>query len=242
MHLATRVLIVVGCLLLIPVTAVLTAAAKQRLSDGSDFVFSGGPLVSGELHTGPEPDWSFTNDIVTIELQLEDPPRSRTIWVGEHDGKLYVFSAYMRGAVGRLWKNWPRQAERDGRAVLAHRRQALRAPAPTHRVGSDPRRHHRLDCRQVHVQHQPGTRASGRHLAVRGGAARSIPPTPMNAGGRPSTLKTLAGTARLGTYAPSGSSPRNAPQPCSVGCRPARGVPCASNVHAAGHALRELTP
>ena len=109
--------IVVGCLLLIPVTAVLTATAKQRLSDGSDFVFSGGPLVSGELHTGPEPDWSFTNDIVTIELQLEDPPRSRTIWVGEHDGKLYV-SAYMRSAIGRLWKNWPRQAGRDGRAVL----------------------------------------------------------------------------------------------------------------------------
>ena len=76
-------LIVVGCLLLIPVTAVLTAAAKQRLSDGSDFVFSGGPLVSGELHTGPEPDWSFTNDIVTIERQLEDPSRSHTIWVGE---------------------------------------------------------------------------------------------------------------------------------------------------------------
>ena len=64
----------VGCLLLIPVTAVLTAAAKQRLSDGSDFVFSGGPLVSGELHTGPEPDWSFTNDLVTIELQRIHPP------------------------------------------------------------------------------------------------------------------------------------------------------------------------
>ena len=24
----------------------------------------------------------------------------------------------MRGPVGRLWKRWPRQAERDGRAVL----------------------------------------------------------------------------------------------------------------------------
>ena len=47
-----------------------------------------------------------------------DPPRSRTIRVGEHDGKLYVFSAYMRSAVGRLWKSWPRQAERDGRAVV----------------------------------------------------------------------------------------------------------------------------
>ena len=118
MKTATRALIVVGCLLLIPVTAVLTAAAKQRLSDGSDFVFSGGPLVSGELHAGPEPDWSFTNDITTIELQLVDPPRSRTIWVGEHDGRLYVFSAYMRSAVGRIWKSWPRQAEQDGRAVL----------------------------------------------------------------------------------------------------------------------------
>ena len=118
MQLATRVLIVVGCLLLIPVTAVLTAAAKQRLSDGSDFVFSGGPLVTGELYTGPEPDWSFTNDVALIELQLEEPPRSRTIWVGDHDGKLYVFSAYMRSAVGRLWKSWPRQAEQDGRAVV----------------------------------------------------------------------------------------------------------------------------
>ncbi len=118
MQLATRVLIVVGCLLLIPVTAVLTAAAKQRLSDGSDFVFSGGPLVTGEMYTGPEPDWSFTNDVALIELQLEEPPRSRTIWVGDHDGKLYVFSAYMRSAVGRLWKSWPRQAEQDGRAVV----------------------------------------------------------------------------------------------------------------------------
>ena len=118
MQVATRVLIVVGCLLLIPLTAVLTAATKQRFSDGSDFVFSGGPLVSGELHAGPEPDWSFTDDVVTIELQLEDPPRSRTIWVGEHDGRLYVFAGYMGTAVGRIWKQWPVQAERDGRAVL----------------------------------------------------------------------------------------------------------------------------
>ena len=70
------------------------------------------------MHTGPEPDWSFTNDVVTIELQMADPPRSRTIWVGEHDGRLYVFAGYMGSAVGRLWKQWPVQAERDGRAVL----------------------------------------------------------------------------------------------------------------------------
>ncbi len=118
MRLASRVLIVVGCLLLIPLTAVLTAAAKQRFTDGPNRFFSGGPLVSGELHTGPEPAWSFTDDIQTIELQLLDPPRSRRIWISAHDGKIYVFSGFMSTAVGRLWKRWPVQAEQDGRAVL----------------------------------------------------------------------------------------------------------------------------
>ena len=118
MSMVTRVLIVVGCLLSIPVTAVTTAAVKQRFADGPNRLFSGGPLVAGELHAGPEPDWSFVGDIPTIELQLLDPPRSRRIWTTEHDGRLYVWSGYMGTAVGRLWKRWPVQAERDGRAVL----------------------------------------------------------------------------------------------------------------------------
>ena len=118
MPVAARALIVVGCLLLIPVTAVLTAAVKQRFADGPNRVFSGGRLLSGELHAGPEPDWSFVEDIGTIELQLLDPPRSRRIWTTEHDGKLYVWSGYMSTAVGRLWKRWPVQAMQDGRAVI----------------------------------------------------------------------------------------------------------------------------
>lgn len=118
MKVASQALIVVGCLLLIPVAAVVTAAAKQRFADGPNRVFSGGPLVSGALHSGPEPDWSFVRDVETIELQLLDPPRSRRIWTAEHGGKLYVWSGYMGTTVGRLWKRWPVQAERDGRAVL----------------------------------------------------------------------------------------------------------------------------
>ena len=118
MRVAARVLVVVGCLLLIPVTAVVTAAAKQRFADGPNRVFSGGRLVSGELHSGADPDWSFVKDIETIELQLLDPPRSRRIWTTEHDGKLYVWSGYMGTAVGRLWKRWPVQAMQDGRAVI----------------------------------------------------------------------------------------------------------------------------
>ncbi|MYN66661.1 MAG: hypothetical protein F4X11_16790 [Acidobacteria bacterium] len=118
MSMVIRVLIVAGCLLSIPVAAVTTAAVKQRFADGPNRLFSGGPLVAGELYAGPEPDWSFVRDIPTIELQLLDPPRSRRIWTTEHDGRLYVWSGYMGTAVGRLWKRWPVQAERDGRAVL----------------------------------------------------------------------------------------------------------------------------
>ncbi len=118
MKIVREVTIVAFCLLLIPGAAFLTAAAKQRFADGPNLVFSGGPLVAGALHAGPEPDWSVVSDVQTIELQLLDPPRSRRIWTAEYDGKLYVWSGYMSTTVGRLWKQWPIQAERDGRAVI----------------------------------------------------------------------------------------------------------------------------
>jgi len=97
---------------------VSTAAVKQRLSDGSNFIFSGGAFETGEIYEGPEPDWSFVNDIPTIEMQLLNPPTSRTIWTVEHAGKIYVWSGYMGTAVGRMWKQWPVQAEADGRAII----------------------------------------------------------------------------------------------------------------------------
>ena len=113
-----RVLVVIGVLVLIPVFALGALAVSARNSDGGSRVFSGGPLVAGELVTGPEPDWSFARDVRTIELQLLDPPRSRTLLIVEHEGKVYVRSNYMGGLIGRLWKRWPAQAERDGRAIM----------------------------------------------------------------------------------------------------------------------------
>ncbi len=118
MILIKRAIIIVFCLLLIPVTAIATAGAKQRSADGPNRVFSGGELIAGDLHTGPEPDWSFVNRVPTIEMQLLDPPQSRRIWTVEHENNLYVWSGYMGSTVGRLWKRWPGQAEQDGRAVL----------------------------------------------------------------------------------------------------------------------------
>ena len=118
MKMLKRIIVIALCLVLVPVTAVATAAAKQRFADGPNRVFSGGALESGELHTGAEPDWRFVSEIPTIEMQLLDPPRSRRIWTAEYDGKIYVWSGYMATAVGRLWKRWPLQAERDGRAIM----------------------------------------------------------------------------------------------------------------------------
>jgi hypothetical protein len=118
MKLIKRIFIFVFCLSLIPIAAVATAGAKARFDDGPNRVFSGGPLIAGDLHTGPEPDWSFVESIPTIEMQLLDPPLSRRIWTAEYGGKVYVWSGYMGTTVGRLWKRWPSQAERDGRAVI----------------------------------------------------------------------------------------------------------------------------
>ncbi len=113
-----KLFVVIGVLILIPVVAFGTLTVSSRNSDGPSALFGGGPLVAGELVTGPEPDWSFARDIGTIELQLLDPPRSRLIWIIAHEGKAYVVSGYMASAIGRLWKRWPAQAERDGRAVV----------------------------------------------------------------------------------------------------------------------------
>ena len=64
-------------------------------------------------------DASFTDDIDTIELQLNDPLSSRLIYILEAEGKIYVVSGYMSTALGRLWKHWAVDAnEGDGLAVL----------------------------------------------------------------------------------------------------------------------------
>ena len=89
-----------------------------RFSDGPIAIFPSGVLEAGELFSGPEPDWSFARDIAEMEFQLVDPPRSRIVWVIVHDRKLYLVSGYMRTFVGRFWKRWPAEAERDGRAVI----------------------------------------------------------------------------------------------------------------------------
>ncbi len=113
------ILQILGILVLILGLTIVTLRWENADADGPSILFPGGKLVSGELYEGPEPDWSFTDDIVTIELQLEDPLASRLTFVMESNGKLYVPSGYMKSILGRIWKDWAFQADAgDGLAVM----------------------------------------------------------------------------------------------------------------------------
>ena len=92
-------------------------AVAVRFSDGPFGIVAGGPLQSGELIQS-EPDWVFAHDVPTIELQLLSPPRSRTVWMIEHEGKIYVPCGYRNTWLGRLWKQWPLEVEKDPRAIV----------------------------------------------------------------------------------------------------------------------------
>ena len=102
---------IAGLFALIIGVTIVTLRIQNQDADGPSILFPGGALVSGELHAGPDPDWSFTDDTFTIELQLNDPLASRTIFVMESNGKIYVPSGYMTSFLGRIWKDWAFQAD-----------------------------------------------------------------------------------------------------------------------------------
>ena len=107
-----------GFLIVVVAVSMVALAVKARSRDGPGIFFSGGPLVAGKLVTGPEPDWNSIPNITLIELQLLNPPTSRRVIAAAYKGKLYTNSHYMGGIKQLLWKRWPVQAERDGRAVI----------------------------------------------------------------------------------------------------------------------------
>jgi len=126
------VLQVIGIVVLIGVVTIVTLKIDNMDADGPSILFPGGELVTGELHSGPDPDWRFTDDVAVIDLQLDNPMSSRRIFIMESGGKVYVPSGYMRSFLGRLWKDWAFQvAEGDGLAVaringIRYERQLIR--------------------------------------------------------------------------------------------------------------------
>ena len=97
---------------------IVVVVIGARFADGPIAIIAGGPFTSGELVSGPEPDWSFVRDIQELESQLVDPARSRTTWILEHEGKIYIPCGYMTTRWGKIWKQWPIEALADGRSIL----------------------------------------------------------------------------------------------------------------------------
>lgn len=96
---------------------VLGLFVYSGFADGPLEIVAGGPFRSGEAVT-EEPDWLFAKDYSTVEFQLLDPEASRTTWLAVHDGRVFIPSGYMTTWWGKIWKQWPLQAEQDGRAIL----------------------------------------------------------------------------------------------------------------------------
>jgi len=99
------------------VAVVVATSIVARFSDGPLEIMAGGAFTSGELIT-QEPDWAFVKDYATVEFQLLEPEASRTTWIAVHEGRVFIPSGYMTTWWGKLWKQWPSQAEQDGRAIL----------------------------------------------------------------------------------------------------------------------------
>jgi len=117
------ILLILGGLVALVVLAVAGIFTAARFHDGpfegALAVVAGGAFVSGELQSGRgEPNWDFLKDYATVEFQLLDPARSRTTFVMEQDGRIFIPSGYMNTARGKIWKHWPIEAEKDGRAIL----------------------------------------------------------------------------------------------------------------------------
>jgi hypothetical protein len=100
------------------IVGIAAVAAIARSMDGPLAIFPGGAFSSGERYNGPEPSWDALVNVDTVEFQSLDPVRSRTTWIAVHDGRIFIPSGYMTTWWGRIWKDWPVEAERDGRVIL----------------------------------------------------------------------------------------------------------------------------
>jgi hypothetical protein len=105
--------LLLGVLALVLLAFLVGVAA--RFADGPVGPFPGGPLQAGELGPGGAVDWSAQADVREIELQLVDPPRSRTTWLVVRDGVAYVPCGFPNA---RLLKQWPHELAEDDRVVV----------------------------------------------------------------------------------------------------------------------------
>lgn len=105
---------VLGLILGLVVGVGLVIFVAGRSSDGPLGFFSGGAFASGEAMEAID-DWSFARDVETVELQLLEPARSRTVWLIVAGGTAYIPCGLPQF---RLWKQWPHDAIENSAALV----------------------------------------------------------------------------------------------------------------------------
>ncbi len=100
---------------MLTVVALAAVAVSARFSDGPISVFPGGPLVSGVPTKYGTVEWDRVDPIRELELQLENPPRSRITRFLVYEGAPYIPCAF---CTNRLLKRWPRELQQDDRVIL----------------------------------------------------------------------------------------------------------------------------
>jgi hypothetical protein len=100
----------------IVVVAAVAVVFAMRFADGPWGMVPGGAFSQAPQSTPVS--WAFVKDLDTVEFQLLDPVSSRTSWIAEHDNRIYIPSGYMNSGIGKLWKQWPMRAEKNGAGLL----------------------------------------------------------------------------------------------------------------------------
>jgi len=118
-------------LLLALAVLLLAVMGLARQSDGPWAFFPGGPLESGELVASTPLDWTGFAGVELIEMQLLEPPTSRTTWILVREGAAYIPCSLDFPP----FKRWHEQALEDGRALL--RIEGRRYPVELERVSDE---------------------------------------------------------------------------------------------------------
>ena len=117
-------------LVVLALAATVALRVAARLSGGPLGIVPGGRL-DGPLAENQSPDWSFTGNVRTIQVEVDPAdPLSVTTWVFTLDGALYVAADFFNP-----FKRWPRRALADPRVRLRidgkiYERLAVRVPDP----------------------------------------------------------------------------------------------------------------
>lgn len=112
-----KFLTVVASLILAVVLVIASVLVYARFHDGPLQIISGGPFTTGDLTPTPA-SWEFLRDRQTLQFQTLQPARSRTVWLGVYQGRLFIVSGYMNTGIGSLWKHWPYYLEDDNRIIV----------------------------------------------------------------------------------------------------------------------------